>query len=685
MGAFHFKPRSLSEKVPCRGGLYPPSFRRSPWNGRMQCAPTVGNGLFRQAPGLPIMLGAVLASIAWLVCLSPASFCPPAPAQNSPADNSRSSNVMPQESGRTITYSEERPANFVFLLDVSGSMLFAREQVKSADGSLVTLFEALRQALKQIVQDERLVTPQSKISFITFGTQISEKNEWPTALPTAKERSELLARISSNDELQADKHGDTYMAGGLAAAYARAEQFASQSQPCTATFIVMLTDGWDEPPAGAKNTVAGEADKFQNKAKELKQKLGVNTWQVRVVGLQQLPDKKAGTTTAVEVARLLGGEFIDVSKTGRKTVAGRIYQAMKQTIADLRGQVDVQPADCAYGIIDFGRITDRPYAGGSCKVWNRSCYVEKLTAVVEAGQKVKAAEAARWQKKIASLAAQGSFRELPEQGKNLVLTARLPAGAIKLKLDLPEYLLSPLEKGGDASSEPSGNIAVTVGVGSSCPPGAYLGFMGFDSTAKVPALLPYLLTVPSRLTVDCESVKVQVRKPGFIFDSDTSCDLLFQVGARVNSSYASDFDVLVQSGPAVAVGLPPAGNKSAAGLPGGASKSAAGLPVELPVELINNGQPLSIKVNSGAEGGCPVRLSVKIPADTQPGKYEGRIQVKLREHNDLVSDTSVPFMLEVLPSPWDEMSPVAVPVLLVLVLVSVVGVFMAVVGSRERV
>jgi hypothetical protein len=34
--------RNLSEKVPCRGGLYPPSFRRSPWNGRMQWAHAMG-------------------------------------------------------------------------------------------------------------------------------------------------------------------------------------------------------------------------------------------------------------------------------------------------------------------------------------------------------------------------------------------------------------------------------------------------------------------------------------------------------------------------------------------------------------------------------------------------------------------------------------------------------------------
>ncbi|MBX9720663.1 MAG: VWA domain-containing protein, partial [Candidatus Obscuribacterales bacterium] len=235
-------------------------------------------------------------------------------------------------------YNDERPANFVFLLDVSGSMVSARTQVKAADGSNVTLFEALRQALEQIVKDDRLVSPKSKVAFITFGTAITEKNDWPSSLATSEERKSLLTKIASAAELQADKHGDTYMAGGLEAAYARAEQFAKDSASCTSTFIVMLTDGWDEPPANASYKVADEAAKFIAKQNELKQKLGVNTWQVRVVGLQRLPDKKAGTTTAAEVAKLLGGSFLDVSKEQSGTIADRIYAALKQTIAELQGE-----------------------------------------------------------------------------------------------------------------------------------------------------------------------------------------------------------------------------------------------------------------------------------------------------------------------------------------------------------
>lgn len=72
---------------------------------------------------------------------------------------------------------EERPVNFIFLIDVSGSMVLKSTMVTAADGTQVTLFEALRQALKQVAEDPRLINPKSRISFITFGTKITEKTD----------------------------------------------------------------------------------------------------------------------------------------------------------------------------------------------------------------------------------------------------------------------------------------------------------------------------------------------------------------------------------------------------------------------------------------------------------------------------------------------------------------------------
>ncbi len=79
--------------------------------------------------------------------------------------------------------------------------------VTAADGTQVTLFEALRQALKQVAEDPRLINPKSRISFITFGTKITEKTDWPSKLETAEDRQSLLKVIQSPDALNADKHG----------------------------------------------------------------------------------------------------------------------------------------------------------------------------------------------------------------------------------------------------------------------------------------------------------------------------------------------------------------------------------------------------------------------------------------------------------------------------------------------
>ncbi len=575
-----------------------------------------------------------------------------------------------KDKGAVASYSDERPANFVFLLDVSGSMVSARTQVKSADGSNVTLFEALRQALQQIVKDDRLLSPKSKVAFITFGTAITEKSDWPNSVTTSEERKALLSKIASATELQADKHGDTYMAGGLEAAYARAEQFAKDSPSCTSTFIVMLTDGWDEPPANASYKVADEAAKFIAKENELKQRLGVNTWQVRVVGLQRLPDKKAGTTTAAEVAKLLGGSFLDVSKEQTGTIAERIYAALKQTIAELQGEIELAAAGTPESIVDFGKIGDSPKAKGTFNAWNRSCYVEKLTGIKDCNNKLKASEIMQFRKAIEQLNASGSFAELPDHAKSLVLCSELPAGAIKVSLDATDYQLAPVERQGATAGQASGRVGLIATVGSSCPPGAYLGFMQPESSAKVKNTMAYLLTVPSRLTVDQESVKVQIRKPGFFLDKDTSTELAFKVGAKVNSSYSSDFEVTVLSSPATLKGSPKDKSKAQA---------------QLPSKLIQNGEALNTTVRSADPNGTPVKLDVQIPASTEPGVYEGQITVKCKEHNDLVADTGVPFVIEILPSPWDEMAPIAIPVFAFLTLMILIGAYMALIGSRDRI
>ncbi len=149
----------------------------------------------------------------------------------------------------------ERPVNFVFLVDVSGSMVMKSTMVKGPDGKDITLFEALRSALKQMVEDSRLIGGASRVSFITFGTAVTEKSDWPSKLADGAQRADLVGKIVSPETLAADKHGDTYMGGALHAALEKARAMSKDSDACTMTFIVMFTDGWDEPPSGAPHRV----------------------------------------------------------------------------------------------------------------------------------------------------------------------------------------------------------------------------------------------------------------------------------------------------------------------------------------------------------------------------------------------------------------------------------------------
>ena len=266
-------------------------------------------------------------------------------------------------------------------------MLYPSEYVTQSDGSKIALFEALRQALKQIVQDRRLIGDRGRACFITFGTKITEKSDWPTRVATEVNRRKLLTMIDSPDELSADKHGDTYMAGALSLALQRANQLYSESDPCTTTFVVMLTDGWDEPPTGTTLKVRDVASRLLVRAKELQSKVGVKTMQVLVVGLQNLPNRKAGTTTARELADLLDGSFIDVTRQSGGTVSEKIFSALKQTVGSLRGNIKIASStynpSIKQGLLDFGTVGENGSADSACVVESRSCYAEEIFGVSE--------------------------------------------------------------------------------------------------------------------------------------------------------------------------------------------------------------------------------------------------------------------------------------------------------------
>ncbi len=594
------------------------------------------------------------------VCLAP----------NAVAQANETANPKPENNKVSVNYSEDRAANFVFLVDVSGSMVLPRTMVPAAGGGQITLFEALRAALKQIARDNRILSPNSKVSFITFGTQINEKSTWPSSLKQSEEREALLEKIASVEELQADKHGDTYMAGALDEAYKKALKFTEESSTCTTTFILMLTDGWDEPPKGAPLKIETTASKIVEKEKELKEKLGVNTWQVRVIGLQRLPDKKAGTTTAAEVAQILGGQFLDVTKAKGGTVAEQIYQSLKKTIEELKGQIDLPASDSAGGIVNFGRISTSPRAFGTLNVTNKSCYVEKVTGVKDVSAKLSGSEALKF-RQSAIQACASQLHDVPGGASSLISVSKLPAGAIKILLHgAPEFLLAPLNRTEPHlvdSSSTYNKVDLEATIGPSCPPGSYLGAMEFTSTAKIPGKVPYVITIPSRYFVEPETTTNTIRKQGFFLNQPVTTEIGFEIGARVNSSYSMDFKFQIE--PEKAYKIKKSGEKG----------------VEFPATLINEGKVFTTSVNSASQNATRVKLPVNIPANAEPGIYEGEVKINCKSDTVVAGPSSLKYRLTIQPSPWDEMSPIAIPSSIILLLVLALGAFMAIAGNRERI
>ena len=537
---------------------------------------------------------------------------------------------------------EERPVNFIFLIDVSGSMLFKSEMVTARDGSQVTLFEALRQALVQIAQDQRLINSKSKISFVTFGTKITEKSDWPAKLSTDADRQSLIKVLQSSDALSADKHGDTYMGGALHLALDKANQMYSQAEPCTTTFIVMLTDGWDEPPKDATVKVREVAAQLSSKQKELFSRIGAKTLNVLVIGLQRLPDKKVGTTTAKELADLLGGGFIDVSKSAGGTVSERIFLALKNQVEQLKGQLALGSGSALKsGVIDFGTVNGNGSAKASFPLELNSCYPEEISAATDASRTT----------------AQGKMNSLVKTAGVLTggacsSAAALPADAITLSLAQSQYIVAP--KNGDDGKRKvtQEEIAVNVQAHSNCPAGVYAGCLKLASSAKVPDAIPWVIRVPGRVVVEPDSMKVKVRKPGFFWAEATEVDLTGKFKELPGAHAQANYDVQIVAGTA---------NLH--------SDHETTIEATIPSEAINDGKPLSFSVDTGKTDSHEFKLTVAIPGKQKPGKYEGVLALKVSGPAETVAPSEIPFQITVEPSPWEEVAPIAIPIFICLVLV----------------
>lgn len=533
---------------------------------------------------------------------------------------------------------QERPVNFIFLVDTSGSMVMKSTMVSSSGGQQITLFEALRQALVQLVQDKRLISSTSRVAFVTFGTQINEKTDWPSKIASDEDREKLLGMIRSAESLSADKHGDTYMGGALAQGLKRANALYAESDPCTTTFIVMMTDGWDEPPAGAEFKVRSVAADLVKRKAEIARKVGVDTWHVRVVGLQRLPDSKAGTTTAKELAGLLHGEFLDVSASAKGTVSERIFQAVKKTVEELRGEIRVAGASDA--AIDFGTVSNSGDATAALGLEVKSCYAEDVTGAQECSEDVNPAVAKRSLAKVSD-------------GHPVTPVSALNKGAISVSLAQPQYSLSPNVGDEDQSKRWQGvsqarqSIDLKLHAHNSCPAGRFVGFFKIASPALTPPPIAYVVSVPARIVAEPENVAVRIKKPGFFWSEGTQVELEATLKQPEGAHGNTPMEVQITADAPVM--------KSVEG------KSFQESKIEL--SNVNDGKPINLSFDPSKGNLLPLKVNVLIPAQQKPGVYKGVLHVKLTGAAETIAPSEIPFDIDVRPSAWEEVAPVAVPII----------------------
>ncbi len=573
---------------------------------------------------------------------------------------------------------EERPANFIFLLDVSGSMLYKSEMVTAADGSKITLFEALRQALKQIASDHRILGANSNACVITFGTKVTELSDWPQQLDTEEKRQKLVKLIDSPDVLQADKHGDTYMGAAIALALDRANRFYKTSDKCTTTYVVMLTDGWDEPPPGGTVKTSDSAAQFVARAKEIQGKLGVQTWQALVIGLQNLPDRKAGTITAKQLASMLNGQFIDVTKQAGGTVSEKIFLSLKQIVENLKGEIridkranvsltrssraDSAPTSSAAGdsehrqnedshrpsadvsaiasgALQFGTVDGSGEASASFPVESRSCYVEQVSAVKQLAQSGQSQSS---DKVLSALLQSGSVKPV----------SSLPAGAVTLALAQSSYNIAPqFDEHGERKyvCEP---ISVIAHAHSNCPAGKFAGLLGLEASAKVPASLPYVITVPGRLVSEQEKISLLVKKTGLFWTNPATATIEDSIKESAGAHSRALYKITVTP-------------KSAQLVDQGHHKANYAVPA-IDARQINGGKSKQVDFDTAKTGQQLLRLDVDIPADQVPGKYQGLLALSVTGPSEIVAPSDIPYEIVVEASPWEKVAPIAIPIFLLL-------------------
>lgn len=478
------------------------------------------------------------------------------------------------------------PANFIFMIDVSGSMVDRDNDVLSGNGARITLFEALRSALQAIIADERLVARNSRLAVITFGTEVREKSGWPAVIGSTEERASLIDKISSAEELRADPRGDTYMARALRLAFDRASQFESSTALCTPTFIIMLTDGCDDPPRSASRTgrIEDIARRFKDKQQSVRERTGYNNFIVRVIGLQSTPAKQDCRTSAPTVAEMMGGQFLNIREQDGESVQDKIAATLKSVFSGKHGRIRI-----AEPYLDFGLPAANGESTASLTLSSRSCKDESITGIES--------------RPAGNILSQ--LAELPHKQTSLIPLTTGWENQISIKLNdspvaVPSSLKSRLEV----------RVTLTLNNQSSLDPGNYAGLLGFNSSAQT-GDIPFLFTVPSRIEISPTPISGKTRKTSFSSSDGQRASLRFKIIPKLLSG-ETDNSI----------------NLSLSTLTKGNGSHELAIPKEMILLKTDRltGNPISIDLSGNRTR--EVQLEIQLGQSIPPGRYTGNLQIE---------------------------------------------------------
>lgn len=554
--------------------------------------------------------------------------------------------------------SGDKPVNFIFLVDVSGSMVSKSTMVTDEKGAPITLFEALRAAVKNIVADSRLIRQGSRIAFITFGTDVTEKTDWPTSISTDEDRAKLVQLIGDSATLAADRKGDTYMGGALNQALTRASDFLRSSDPCTTTFILMLTDGWDEPPAMAQYRVQDVAQKIVSQKETIKRKVGIDTWQTAVIGLKRLPTSKVGTTTAAELSRMIDGTFLDITREKGRSVSDQIYVALSKILENQRGTITLagDSKDPFFPIIEFGTVNGEGVASGSFDIEMLACDQEQITTLREASGEAPAQPEDYWKVVIDKAATR-------HKSSAIRTVAEFPSDTVKITVEPGALKVSPAIDSQGRRSAVRHNIKLTAQASSNLPVGTFVGRLKLASTARIPDSIPYVISAPARLATREESLKVSVKRKGSFSREDTETALTVAFVQSEGSPPGAHYSIEIRMSLAQHERM----------------KSEA-----LPAGCFNNGETIKLKFDTDKQKTAEAAINVRLPKQTSPGTYKGKLLFAVTGPAEMTAPKEQPFEITLAPTDWERIAPLAIPMLLLLIAGIVLYIFLYSVSQNRR-